>query len=360
MQPNAICTPSRNHFRREPQDKKEPTTTATIQDVANRAKVSISTVSRSFTRPDLVSPKTRAKVLSIADELNFSISRSAAALKTGQSLRIALLVSNHISNWFAASVIEGLNAEFSAAGYDLSIIQIESREQRKEFFDTLPVRRNADAVVIASFDIDKDEIDRLSSIGVPIIGVNSVLQDGFSATVNIDDHQGSILAARHLIQLGHRRILYIRTNPAQSLHFSVQQRIESFLGYCREQDIEPSVITAEEGTYRIDNLITQILSLPQMPTAIACQEDGIAIPLIFQLERNGFSVPSDISVIGYDDSTYAHDVGLTTIRQLPIDMARAAARKTLKLIEGETVDKPNELFPAHLVVRSSTSRVEEH
>ena len=163
-----------------------------------------------------------------------------------------------------------------------------------------------------------------------------------------------------MIQLGHRRILYIRTNPAQSLHFSVQQRIESFLGYCREQDIEPSVITAEEGTYRIDNLITQILSLPQMPTAIACQEDGIAIPLIFQLERNGFSVPSDISVIGYDDSTYAHDVGLTTIRQLPIDMARAAARKTLKLIEGETVDKPNELFPAHLVVRSSTSRVEEH
>ncbi|MDC7285869.1 LacI family DNA-binding transcriptional regulator [Bifidobacterium sp.] len=338
---------------------KEPITTATIQDVANRAKVSISTVSRSFTRPDLVSPKTRAKVLAVADELNFSISRSAAALKTGQSLRIALLVSDHISNWFSASVIEGLNAEFSAAGYDLSIIQIDSRQQRREFFDTLPVRRNADAVVIASFDIDEEEINRLSSVDVPIVGVNSVLQNSFSATVNIDDHQGSILAARHLIQLGHRRILYVRTNPAQSLHFSVQERIESFLGYCRSQGIEPTVVTAEEGTYRIDNLITQILSLPDMPTAIACQEDGIAIPLIFQLERNGFSVPSDISVIGYDDSIYAHDVGLTTIRQLPIDMARSAARKTLDLIEGHTPSKRNEVFPAHLVVRSSTARVED-
>ena len=96
-----------------------------------------------------------------------------------------------------------------------------------------------------------------------------------------------------------------------------------------------------------------------MPTAIACQEDGIAIPLIFQLERNGFSVPSDISVIGYDDSIYAHDVGLTTIRQLPIDMARSADRKTLDLIEGHTPSKRNEVFPAHLVVRSSTARVED-
>ena len=103
LQPNAITAPGIAITAFEiPACTKELTTTATIQDVANRAKVSISTVSRSFTRPDLVSSKTRKKVLAIADELNFSISRSAAALKTGQSLRIALLVSNHISNWFAA------------------------------------------------------------------------------------------------------------------------------------------------------------------------------------------------------------------------------------------------------------------
>ena len=61
-----------------------------------------------------------------------------------------------------------------------------------------------------------------------------------------------------------------------------------------------------------------------MPTAIACQEDGIAIPLLFQLERNGFTIPNDISIIGYDDSTYARDLGLTTIRQTPVEMAHEA------------------------------------
>ena len=121
-----------------------------IQDVAREAGVSISTVSRSFTRPDLVSAKTRERVLAIADKLNFSLSRSAAALKSGRSLRIAVLMSGHIRLWFTASVIEGLNEVLHTQGYDISVFQISSIEERKEFFEMLPVRRNADAVIVAS------------------------------------------------------------------------------------------------------------------------------------------------------------------------------------------------------------------
>lgn len=87
-----------------------------IQDVAREAGVSISTVSRSFTRPDLVSAKTRERVLAIADKLNFSLSRSAAALKSGRSLRIAVLMSGHIRLWFTASVIEGAQRGAAHAG----------------------------------------------------------------------------------------------------------------------------------------------------------------------------------------------------------------------------------------------------
>lgn len=120
-----------------------------IQDVAKAAKVSVSTVSRSFTRPELVSEATRSRVLRIADEMSFSISRSATALKSGKALRVALLMSDHIRLWFSASVIEGLNQVLHADGYDLSIFQISSIEERREFFDMLPVRRNADAVIVA-------------------------------------------------------------------------------------------------------------------------------------------------------------------------------------------------------------------
>lgn len=331
---------------------------ATIQDVAQAANVSISTVSRSFTRPELVSKKTRDKVLRIADELNFSLSRSAAALKSGRSLRIALLVSDHLNLWFSASVIEGLNQVLHAEGYDISIFQISSTEERHEFFDMLPVRRNADAVIVTSFDIYKEEVGQLANIDVPTIGINSTSPNTrvFNAAVNIDDHQGSILAARHLMSLGHRDIVYVRTNREVSLHFSVQDRFESFMAACEAEGVTPRVITAGEGKDRISRVATELLSMPQLPTAIACQEDGIAIPLLFQLERNGVSVPNDVSIIGYDDSFYAKDLGLTTIRQEPVKMAMTAAQMALDLIDEKPVDDPFRVVPAQLIIRASTAR----
>ncbi len=309
----------------------------------------------------MVSDATRIKVLRIADELDFSISRSAAALKSGRTMRIALLISDHLRLWFSASIIEGLNQIFHDKGYDLSIFQISSIQERRQFFDMLPVRRNADAVLVTSFDVAPDEIERLARTDVPIVGINCVdaVNTGFSAAVNIDDEQGSRLAARHLIGLNHRDIVYVRTDRAVSLHFSVQSRYESFLASCRASGVEPVTIVAPEGTDRISSVITDLLSMSHMPTAIACQEDGIAIPLLFQLERNGFDVPRDISVIGYDDSFYSHDVGLTTVRQDPSHMAQLAARKTLDLIAHGTTSTPFETVHARLVIRSSTDRARQ-
>ena len=83
-------------------------------------------------------------------------------------------MSGHIRLWFTASVIEGLNEVLHTQGYDISVFQISSIEERKEFFEMLPVRRNADAVIVASFDIDNNEIAQLASVGVPIVGINSV------------------------------------------------------------------------------------------------------------------------------------------------------------------------------------------
>ncbi|KFI96827.1 LacI family DNA-binding transcriptional regulator [Bifidobacterium stellenboschense] len=334
---------------------------SSIQDVAKAAGVSISTVSRSFTRPDLVSAKTRERVLRFADELNFSLSRSAAALKSGRSLRIAVLMSGHIRMWFTASVIEGLNDVLHAEGYDISIFQISSIEERREFFEMLPVRRNADAVIVVSFDIDATETAQLTSIDVPIIGINSAdsEQHGFAASVTIDDAQGATLAARHLLTLGHRDIAYITTNRDVSLSFSVRGRFDRFMDYCRRNGVEPRAIECqvdEDGHYEIGNVVTQLMSLPTMPTAIACQEDGIALPLIFQLERNGFAVPGDVSVIGYDDSFYADDIGLTTIRQDPVETAHIAARMALDLIHDRTPNDRFRTLSAQLVVRSSTGR----
>lgn len=330
---------------------------ANIQDVANKAHVSVSTVSRAFTRPDLVSAPTRNKVLSIADQLNFSISRSAAALKSGKTLRIALLVSDQIRLWFSASIIQGLNQVFHSAGYDLSIFQISSSEDRNEFFTMLPTRRNADAVVVCSFDVNTNEIAQLKTTGVPIVGINCFHPQNcdFDATINIDDDQGARLMARHLIGLGHRNIAYVRTTRDVSLHFSVLQRYHSFIDECRHNGIIPTEIVATADSDRISAIVSALLGNANMPTAIACQEDGIAIPLMFQLARSGYATPGDVSIIGFDDSFYAHETGLTTIRQDPVNIAATAAKMTLSLINGEKVEDLHRIIPAQLIVRSSTA-----
>lgn len=335
---------------------------ANIQDVANQAHVSVSTVSRSFTRPNLVSAATRNKVLAIAEKLNFSISRSAAALKSGRTLRVALLLSDSIRLWFSASIIQGLNQVLHPAGYDLSIFQISSSQERAEFFSMLPTRRNADAVIVCSFDVNKSEVASLKATGVPVLGINCLnpMDCDFDATINIDDDQGARLMARHLIGLGHKNIAYIRTNRDISLHFSVLQRYHSFIDECKINGITPIEIVAPEGLDRISSIVSSLLSNVNVPTAIACQEDGIAIPLMFQLSRSGYSTPGDVSIIGFDDSFYARETGLTTIRQDPVEMAESVAKMTLSLINGDYLSEICKYItiPAQLIVRSSTSQIE--
>lgn len=92
---------------------------ASIQAVAAEAGVSISTVSRTFAKPNLVLPETRSKVMAAAEKLDYRISRSAAALKTGQSFRVALLMSDPISTWFNSNTYAGLDSVLHPAGYDI-------------------------------------------------------------------------------------------------------------------------------------------------------------------------------------------------------------------------------------------------
>lgn len=161
---------------------------AGIRDVAEAAGVSISTVSRAFTRPDLVSEKTRSKVLETADRLDFNISRSATALKSGQTYRVALLMNEDITSWFNTQVFAGVESVMHDAGYDISLYQhIDTAENRRDFFTTLPVRRNVDAVFVASFAVDAEEIGQLKRTHVPIIGINTPTTEGFDASISIDD-----------------------------------------------------------------------------------------------------------------------------------------------------------------------------
>ena len=109
------------------------------------------------------------------------------------------------------------------------------------------------------------------------------------------------------------------------------------------------------GDDPVDAALTALLARDDAPTALCFHQDSLAIPLFFRLRQCGMAIPTDLSVTGFDNSTFSGEVGLTTVRQKPYDMAVAAARKALDLIEGRTLDQPHEIFPVQLLVRDSTA-----
>ena len=155
-----------------------------ICDVATLAGVSIATVSRTFAHPEKVSAPTRAKVMRAAEQMDFTVSRTAGELKTGKSYRITLLIGSSKIEWFSAAIIEGLNSVLNKNGYDLVIHLLEGVEQRKNFFKELPLRANTDAIIVSSFDISSNEAEQLQRINVPIVGINCTASKVLSASVS--------------------------------------------------------------------------------------------------------------------------------------------------------------------------------
>ncbi len=330
---------------------------ASIQAVAAEAGVSVSTVSRTFTKPDLVLPETRAKVEAAARKLDFQISRSAAALKSGQTMRVALLSGGNIASWFNANVFAGLDSILHPAGYDIAVYAMSTAEQRRDFFTSLPVRRNVDAVIACSFNLDPDEVRRLSHMKVPIIGVNIPSTEGFDATVSIDDEQAMHMIADHLRSLGHRHIAYAGTasDPSSNMRFSADARLQGLMSAC---SAEPalrldSIIIDDENP--VNAVMNRLISTNTAPTALCCQSDDLALPLLYRLKQYGRDVPQSLSLVGFDDIPMSQQVGLTTIRQNPYGLGEYAAQQVLSCISGTmNDDERHSTYPVQLMLRETT------
>lgn len=310
---------------------------AGIRDVARAAGVSISTVSRAFMRPELVTEKTRTKVRDAAERLNFNISRSATSLKTGQTYRVALLINEEITSWFNTQVFAGINSLMHPAGYDISIFEhIDTGANRQSFFKNLPILRNVDAVFVASFGIDLYQAEQLRKIQVPIIGINVPSTQGFNASVSIDDETSMYNATQYVIRQGHRNLVFPCSQSADNIDESIDLREQGFKRACQDYahlGVQGNVLQVPRGRDFADNALAALLKLPQLPDAICCEMDMMAIPLLLKLQAYGHQAPKDYSIIGFDDSPYADTVELTTMHQDPFDMGRKAALKALALIE---------------------------
>jgi DNA-binding LacI/PurR family transcriptional regulator len=339
------------------------TKTVTIRDVARTAGVSVATASRALNGSELVTEATRKRVLKVMDELQFTPSISARRLSLGRTMTITVITS-FLTRPQAVERLRGVDAVLSDSEFDLVIYNVETVERRDQYLRSLPLAQRTDGVLLISLPPRPQDVPRLASAAVPIvvIDVHSPSLDVFPRVMG-DDVAGGELAARHLIELGHRGIGYIGDEFENPFGFTSSR--DRFAGYERAlvgAGLAPRpelVALGAHSRYEARELAIRLLSAPNPPTAIFAASDTQALGVITAAHEIGLDVPGDLSVVGYDDIEAADYVGLTTVRQRLFESGRAGAELLLKEIAGRSEVPPSTNLPPDLVIRASSAPAKE-
>ena len=332
-----------------------PASQVNMADVAERAGVSIATVSRALRGLPGVSPRTRDRVQSAVEELDYVISPAASSLR-GATRRVAVVLPR-LDSWFSSTMLATVESTLRQADLDVLIYQVATKEKRENFFRDLPTRRKVDAVLLITLPIRPEEEERLDLMGVEVVVAGSRLRD--FPSVSVDDVAIATQAVEHLIGLGHTRIGMIRTGDTDGARWASDlHRRAGYLDALDRHGLphEPELlVTAPYGADAGSVGMEQLLRLDDPPTAVFCYSDDIAVAALAHLLRHGLRVPEDVSLIGVDGHELGKLFDITTIDQHVVDQARAASRMVLDLLAGRSLGDSRLTLPTHLRLRGSTA-----
>ncbi|MCR4405533.1 MAG: LacI family transcriptional regulator [Anaerolineae bacterium] len=327
--------------------------TVTIQDVAETAGVSVSTVSRVLNNKDDVAPATYEKVQRVIEELGYTSSLAARSMRSRRTGVIGLIVPD-VGDPFSILVMKGVNRAITELDYDLIIytsgsIKKRSAAERERHFVSLLNGSIADGVIIVT------PAATTFSTAAPVVTIDPNNECPECLTIIATNHAGAIAAMEYLIGLGHRRIGFISGRPDLQ---SANHRLQGYLDALRQANIPQDPALIEIGDFSRETgriCARRLLSLPEPPTAIFAANDQSAFGAIEAAREMGLRVPDDLSVVGFDNIPEAayYNPALTTVDQFIEQMGYVATEMLLGLVQGEPLENDLHLMPTQLVVRDS-------
>lgn len=292
---------------------------ATIYDVARKAGVSISTVSRVLNNPSKVNDETRSNVLSAINQLGYVPKAEARARALKDTRRIGVITPFFTAPSFVQR-LRGVAAALANTNYELVIYTVDSLDRLNGYLETLPLTRNLDGLIIMSLQFDNTFAKRLVDYGLETVLIE--YPQRILSSVEIDDIAGGRMAAEYLVKKGHHRCGFLGDSslPEYSVH-PISYRL---VGY-RHALAAAGISLPEEYVYLVPyDLETtrqhtrQMLNMPDPPTAVFAATDLQAMGVLKAAHDLGMQVPRDLAVIGFDDLDMSGYIGLTSIRQ-PLD-----------------------------------------
>ncbi|MEV7660512.1 LacI family DNA-binding transcriptional regulator [Paenarthrobacter sp. NPDC089316] len=327
---------------------------ATISEIAREAGVSVPTVSKVLNGHAHVAAATRARVEEIIAKRDYA---RRPAKRTKRAGLVDLVFPGMGSEW-ACEIIEGVERVAQEAGYGTVVSSLSLDGSRIRPWLANLAERKSDGVLLAVFGLDSKQIQRIKSLGIPVILIDPVGQPGPDLmTVGAANWDGAFSATEHLLKLGHTRIGMI--GGREDLQCS-GAREDGYEAALRRAGIEvdrslivPGDFSTESGARGTEVL----LALKERPTAIFTGNDAQALGAYRAARAAGLRIPEDLSIIGFDDIPAAEwiEPGLTTIRQPVVQMAETAMRALLRHLEGDEELPQRIELGTELVVRGSTA-----
>jgi LacI family transcriptional regulator len=330
-----------------------------IRQVAERAGVSVGTVSNVLNRPELVTPRTRERVQAAIKELKFVRNDSARQLRVGRSRTLGLVVLD-ISNPFFTDVARGVEETANREGLAVIVCNSDDDAHKEASHLDLLAEMRVQGVLINPVHESDDRIKMLRERGIPVVLFDRQADSPHECSVAVDDVLGGYQAVSHLIDTGHEKITFL--GGPYSLR-QIKERHEGALRAAREHGggftIEvvstpaPHVAAGRAAGDRIADLPEN-----QRPTAVFCANDLLALGLLQALTHAGVRVPRDMAIVGYDDIDFAAAaaVPLTSVRQPRHLLGRTAAEQLLDETTNPAHLHRQVVFEPELIVRDSSAQ----
>jgi DNA-binding LacI/PurR family transcriptional regulator len=331
----------------------------TIADVARAAGVSKGLVSFALNDRPGVAPATKRRILAVAAELGFRPSLQGRSLSTRLAYAVGLVIARDpglvAADPFYPPFIAGAEGVLVAAGRTLTLSVLGPDRDEAAHYRALAADRRVDGVVVGDLRPDDPRLDLLAELHLPAVTLGRTGDARYPA-VTVDDAVGVAATARHLLDLGHRRIAMV-AGPEDLVHGA--RRATAFRDALAAAGLEPAaVVPTDFSPDEAARATHALLAAPEPPTAVVYGNDVAAAAGISVARARGLDVPRDLSICGFDDAEIARWTvpALTTVRTHPADWGAAAATALLDLLAGERV-ADHDLEPARLVVRESTGPV---
>ena len=310
---------------------------STVYDVANKAGVSIATVSRVVNAPGKVNPDTRQRVLDAIDELRYIPKAEAVARARKSTGRIGVLAPFFTYPSFVQR-LRGVADALTNLPYELTVYNVDSSSRRDGYVASVSLTRRLDGLILMALPFNEEIVERLVSNSLETVSIETT-HPAFSS-IEIDDYSGGRMAAEYFIRKGHRRLGFIGDTALPEHAFPTSdRRLTGYRAAILEAGVtldDESIALAPQSLENAKLSMQQLLALPSPPTAVFCASDTQAMGALKQARELGLQVPGDVAIMGFDDLDIADYIGLTTIRQHLEESGRLAVELLLSRLDDET------------------------